>query len=295
MNKEVLRKTISVFLSFASSLLFAVALAALAAVLAFSKPFVTAVLSSPQYMQKAKAEILEDFESYAIPGGLPADFFEQGFDDELLRKNINHAIDCAYSGKEFAVLEFGKQAKADILAYAAEHEVHSATAIEMESSIDQLVAYCESSYRTFTYSLILKYIGIAGRTLLRIALLAGAAMLILSVLLLSIVCRMNPQNKRFYFRSVLCGSAIMLAALPLYVLLSRGVANLGISSASLYLLASSVIYSLLFLLIFMSVILIIIAVIKLPFRKKRQLYLLLFCFAFLAFTGNCAPYGIGLR
>ncbi len=268
MNRELLRRSVSLFLSFASSLLIALALASLAALLVLSKPVVTAVFSVTDYAQKAKAEILDDLEAYAIPGGLPADFFEHSLDDELLEKNISHAVQCAYSGEEFRVLDFGAKMKEQILAYAAENEIHSSTAVEMKSSIDRLVEYCESSYRTFTYSLILKYIGITSRALLRIVPAAAAAMIALAALLLSLVRRMNPEDKRFYFRSVLCGSALMLAALPVGILLSRRVVNLGISSDCLYALASGIIYCMLAVMILTAVILVLIATIKLPLRRK---------------------------
>ena len=118
MKKEISRKILSYFLSFAVAMCLLAAGMLGAFGLAFSEPFLAFVMKSDAYIEKAEKEIIFELESYALPGGLPTDFFKDGLNKETLKKNIDVAIECATAHEPFKSVIFKDEVREQIYAFA---------------------------------------------------------------------------------------------------------------------------------------------------------------------------------
>ncbi len=267
MDKNVLRKFVGTVLAFAAAFISALAVVCLILGTVFS-PSVVKLFITDKYVSHVEGEILNDLQSYAIPGGLPADFFSAGFDSKLLREDINRAVDTAFSGGEYEVDAFKTGLYTAVEDYAAENGIElKAEGDKGDENITRLVSLCAKTYSVYTYSAPVKYIGVISRYIHPVIFIAGASLLVLSALLFWCAGRCGGS---FFLRSGVSGAAVMLLAFPLYVLFSGSVARLGITSASMFSLVTGLIYTVLLSMIVLGSIMLILANIKLPFSRKGK-------------------------
>ena len=266
MKKEILRTSISYFLSFISALFLTVAVVLSALLLILSKPFTRGVIARCDYAESAHEEIVESLESLAIPGGLPDDFFAEGLDRKLLESDINRAVDTAYSGGSFTIDEFSSALRERVLQYARDIETDPENAT-VASAITQLMTHFESAYRASVNNRAVRILASGFTILFPAGTFAAVALAVLAALLMAVVKKMNKEYSAHYFSGFLGGAALMLAALPAAVLLSGRVAKLGISSPSTFSLMSGVIYAFLWGLITAAAVLIAATIIMAIIKK----------------------------
>ncbi len=267
MNKHVLRRVLATFFAFAAALLLALGVCAGVLWGVFSAPCVTAIVTRTTYVEQAEAEIIESLEHYAIPSGLPADFFADGLPEGQLHRDMLTAIDCAFTNRDFTPTAFEEALRARVMAYAQQFD-HTAQETT-EDSIEMLVEYCSDAYTTFSYSTLLRYIGKAGSLLRSFAPYLAAVCLALSVGLLYLLMRVGQEHTGYYIGSALSGAGLLLVVFPTVVLSSGGIARLVISSPSLFTLSSTLLYVLLWSLVAVGVLLILAVVLVSAVRALR--------------------------
>lgn len=252
MKKDLLKKFISTVLSFAVAVFTAVSILLLCVSLIFSKPLVRGLVKSEKYVSAVRAEVLLSLESYAIPGGLPQDFFEEKITPPQIKSDIARAVECAFSGTEPDFEELRAALKNQIVLYAEENGIKIE---EAEDNINNLVALSVSAYRNFVFSVLLKYACAFVNAIFPWSLLAFAVFAVLGALLSLAVKKIGT----FYLRCGLSGGALMLLIFPLYIIFSGSVSRLGLTSESMFFLSTSLIYALLFALVLMAVAVLILA------------------------------------
>lgn len=261
MNREILKRIISTVLSFSLSVFLAVCSLLLCLSVVFSRPVAEFIVSSKKYTFAVKEEVLSSLESYAIPGGLPSDFFEDKITDELVKSDIKSAVKCAFLGESFDSEPIRARLKSDIMNYA---ETNGIDTVDAEENIDTLVALSVSAYKNYIFSDLLKYFGAFSKALFPLSLVLFCLFLALSLGMSLAVYKIGGE---FYLRSGLSGGGLMLLIVPLYILLSGQTARLGLTSASMFYLASSIIYILLGLAVLVSIAVLVLANIK--YKKEN--------------------------
>ena len=265
MQKEKLRKIISLFLSFVTALLIFFTGVGAAVCLVFSTPVVAAVMKSEKYISNAEEEILFELESYAGPGGLPSDFFADGLDHETLRKNVDVAIKHAIEHTPFKAVDFVDETRERIYDFAESEGMNTE---EISTRIVTLLNHFESAYKTYLCSSALRGIGSVMRLIFPYGIIAVLVLAVLSILLYNVVYRMNGDNK-LYFCGSFCGGGLMLSILPIGILLSGTVGGININSPCIFHLISTLVYAFLFSLIAEAVLIFAFVIIKRLALKKR--------------------------
>ena len=265
MRREILRKITASVCSFGSAVVLALSILLLLLGIVFSRSYFS-LLTGGDYKGEVEKEVLGELESYAIPGGLPQDFFNEKLDRELLRLDVDRAVTAAFRGESVGFESFKAAAGKSILDYAKENEITvEAGEDSTEENISRLVDHCVSAYKKFVNSEIIKLSGAFSRFLypgiwvwvLAIAAVAGG--LIFATLKIGGIA---------YLRMALGGAGLMLALFPAYMLIFRNVSGLGISSASMYALATGIIYSLLISMLVFAAVLLVLA--NIPYRRKKK-------------------------
>ncbi len=262
MNKKILRKIIAAVLSFAGVVLTFCAVVCLILGITLSSGVVELFITD-EYIKNVKNEILTELESYAIPGGLPADFFEDKFDIGLLKSDIERAVESAFTGDEYSANDFKNGLLGEVEGYAADNGI-AVTADD--ENITRLVSLCVKTYETYTLSAPIKYIGVFSSYINPLIYFVGAAAIAVSLLLL--VCA-GKLGGKFYLKSGISGAAVMLLA-PIFILVSGSVGRLGITSISMFSIVTGLIYTVLISMIASGLLMLIFANIKLPFSRKGK-------------------------
>ena len=271
MKKEVIRKTSSAILSFIAAFLLAIALFTGVISACLSETMVRHYLKETNYLEKAAQEIVPELEAYAIPGGLPEDFFASGVDIQTLEADMDEAIRYAYRREALPTTAFSVDLKERICEYARE-KYGDQYSEETQEEIDLLVKYCdEDSYRVFASPSLLRYSAMAGSILNPWGYVGAAALVVVSALLSAFVFRMNAgAARRIYLASTLNGAGLMVLAFPLYVLCSGTVAKLGLTSPCLYGLATRALYTALYGAVGVGALVILAGVLYFLFSGKRK-------------------------
>ena len=265
MKREVLRKITASVCSFGTAVFLTVAIFSLLLGVFFSKPYFS-ILTGDGYKQKVEAEVLDALEGYAIPGGLPQDFFSEKVDRALLKKDVDRAVDAAFRGESVSFESFRAATEQSILSYAEENNITvEAGEDSTEENISRMVEHCHSSYKKFVNSEIIKFSGAIARFL------SPAVWLVALVAFASaagLIYALMKIGGKTYLRMALGGAGAMLLLFPLYMLLFRNVSSLGITSPSMYSLTTGIIYSLLISLLVFAVLLLVAA--NIPYKKKTK-------------------------
>lgn len=265
MKKENTRKIIAAIIAFGAAVTLSLAIIAITVGAVFSRPFFS-LLTGNGYKQKVKAEVLEELESYAIPGGLPHDFFEGELDKALLYKDINRAVDGAFAGKTVTFETFSASVTDSIMRYAKENNIEvQAGDDSTEENIKHMASLCASKYKKLVGSEILKVSGAASRFLNPWVLIAAAALFGVSA---ALFVATHKIGKEPFLRIAFGGAGFMLFFFPLYFLIFKNISKLGITSPSMYALATGIIYSILITLVVLAAVLIVLA--NIPYKRKRS-------------------------
>ncbi len=244
MNKELLRKIISLFLSFAATLLFALSAVLLSITATLSEKSLLFVMNSTDFAKKAETEITEELNARVVSGGLPDDFFKNGISEDDLFADIKKALSSAYDGSSFDSTAFSEKMKKDISEYEMTADYTSATdRSDSDENITRFVNYLCAPYNDIVNSRIMRYAAKGYNLLSPTAYLAGAALIILSALLMLTVKRMNKSDFLYYRVSFSVGSTLMIFLLPLVLTLSGSIAKLNITSECMYSLITGIIYT----------------------------------------------------
>ncbi len=265
MKRENKRKIIAAIIAFGASVTLTAAILSAAVGAVFSRPFFS-LLTGSGYKQKVKTEVLEELESYAIPGGLPHDYFEGELDSALLYKDVNRAVEGAFKGKTVTFEAFSSAVTDSIMRYAKENNIEVQAGDEStEENIKHMASLCASKYKKLVNSEILKVSGAAARFLNPWALIIAAVLLAASAGLFIATYKIG---KMLFLRIALGGAGFMLFFFPVYLLIFKNISKLGITSPSMYALATGIIYSLLITLIVFAVVLIVLA--NIPYKRKKS-------------------------
>lgn len=244
MNKEILRKIISLFLSFAAALLFSLSAILLSATAALSEKSLLFVMNSTDFAKKAKTEISEELNARVVSGGLTDNFFENVISEDELFTDIKKAVSSAYDGSTFDSTAFSEKLRMRISEYEETANYNSATdRSDSEENITRFVNYLSSPYNDTVNSRIVRYAAKGYNLLSPTAYLAGAALIILTALLMFTVKRMNKTDFAYYRVSFSVGAALLILLLPLILILSGSIAKLNITSECMYSLTTGIIYT----------------------------------------------------
>ncbi|MBQ8549987.1 MAG: hypothetical protein IJ426_01460 [Clostridia bacterium] len=265
MKSEVLKKALAAIIAFASAVLLALAIIALTVGIVFSKPYFS-LLTGKSYDKKVTAEVLAELEGYAIPGGLPQDFFNDKLDRGQLSRDIDATVNAAFGGESVNLDSFKEQMKQYVLDYAEEKEIKvEAGEDSTEENIDRLVTHCADEYKRLVNSAFIKFGGKIS------SMLSPAVWIVFSVAALGaagLLFVTAKVGKEIFFRIAVSSAGIMLIIFPAYMLIFRNIASLGITSPSMYALATGIIYSLLVTMVVLAVILLVFA--NIPYKKRKK-------------------------
>lgn len=253
MKKEVLRRFISCFLAFFAAICIFLSGICLAVTVALSPSVILSLQTSEAFLDRAEEEILFELRSYAGPGGLPENFFDGGLDREVLLENSKRAVSAAYAGEKFKTEGFIDATRERIYTFA-EGEQMNVELPEIKNGIEQLLNHFDSAYRNYIYSDVLRALCMVWGALSPWGFIASAVAAILAAVGVFFVLKIT-KARRLLFIGAVCGGATELLLLPLIILISGSVERIAISSPSIFYLFTSVIYIILFSLIFLSLLL----------------------------------------
>ncbi len=265
MKRETLRKITAAIVAFGASVLLTVTILCLVIGAVFSRPYFS-LLTGDSYKQRVTNEVLEGLESYAIPGGLPHDYFEEKLDRQLLHKDVDRAVDAAFKAKSVTFETFSAAVKQSIIDYATENNIEvTAGDGTTEENIDHMASLCASKYKKIVNSEIIKFGGAISRFLHPWCLIAAA---VLAALAAGLLIATFKIGRLVFLRMALSGAGFMAAGLPIYFLLFKNINKLGITSASMYSLSTGLIYSIFIALLIFAVALFVLA--NLPYKRKEE-------------------------
>ncbi len=265
MKRDFSKKIISAVVAFGACVMLSAAILALTVGAVFSRPYFS-LLTGNGYKAKVTGEVLSQLEGLAIPGGLPHDFFEQELDKALLKKDIDRAVSAAFADKSVTFEAFSAATKQSVMRYAQENNITVQAGDETaEENIDHLVSLCAKKYKTLVNSEFIKFGGAISRFLNPWCLIIAV---VLGAIAAGLIIATHKIGGITYLRMALGGAGIMLVLFPAYMLIFRNITSLGITSSSMYALATGIIYSLLITLIVFAVILLVLA--NLPYKKTKK-------------------------
>ncbi len=265
MKREVIRKITASIVAFGAAAVLALSLAALVLSVVFSRPYFS-LLTGDAYKTRVENEVMDKLEGYAIPGGLPQDFFETKLDKQLLRRDVKRAVDAAFAGETFTAEAFTSTVRENVMDYAAQNDIQVEAGVDTtEDNIEELVKLCTSGYRRIVNSEIIKLGGALSRQL---SPTGWYVFFIAGVIALSLLLSVYKIGGKSYVRMSLGGAGLMLFLLPAYMLIFRNISKLGLTSPSMYSLATGMIYSLLGIMLALGILLLALA--NIPYNRKMK-------------------------
>lgn len=240
MKREASRKFLSAVLAFSAVVFIFLSAVCLSAGAVLNKTFLSAVIKSEKYVNAVKDEVLLNLESLAIPGGLPNDFFDDYVNEQTLKTDILHAAESSFKREEVIVDDFKTTIKGGIEQYAAQNTVNISE--ETNESIEQLVTLCTDAYKTQIDSVIFKIFAPITRYAQPWAFVCAAVTLLFSIMVLVATKKIGGE---FFIKSSLYGSAVMVAAFPIFMFISGSVSRLGIINTAMFFLVTRIVYTVL--------------------------------------------------
>ncbi len=205
-----MKKIINILLSFFMAVIIFAFGCCFTTTIITSAPYIKAVASISSYTKNAETEIAEVLESVAIPSGLPQDFFNDKIHTDFIIKTIRQSVESAISGKEYTMPkeEIEELVFKDLLNYTKENGIE--TNDEDLKMLHNTAELSATYYKNYTYNIfyralkLLKGISIKmliatvilaitlafmyyllkGKKELTFAVLGGAVMLILPIILI---------------------------------------------------------------------------------------------------------------
>lgn len=202
----------------------------------FRQDYLLGHMEKSSYYPNTTRVLREQYADYGLPAGIEESFFDNAIDEDALYRHIRGAINAAYAGETYTIdtVALKDALYQKLLTYADEKGVKVTK--QIQTNLSHLSDLCISAYQKQANQALLRMLGQYThqfRTALWIAIGILAAM---EGLCLWMIFRLStlPHRALRYCNSGWLGAAIMLAAVPAWLYLSKGVERLGITSRSLY-------------------------------------------------------------
>lgn len=274
LNKENVRIIVSVILSFVFSIGAFVTVLASSTLYSLNKNFVITTARSSEYTEHAIAELTHKLNDLAIPSGLNEDFFTGKIDkvyfeklfyeclENGIEKNADYSIDISvFEQKVFDVV--------------CEYATNQAGELPSET-INSLKAFseeCASIFLTFVNPPLLNYVLPLIKTLSKYVAWVVVAGVILSVVSAFSLFKFNGiHDFRKYCFTALMGGYLTCSVIPAFLLATKEISKISISSPSLYAVVTSYANGFLTNILIFAALLIIAALIILFFQIKGLIF-----------------------
>lgn len=263
MKRELQKQIVGTVLSFAVSVFTALAVLLFCSSAVLSRSFANGVMRGDRYVSAVSEELYDGLESYAIPGGLPEDFFEDIITEEDLLSDIDYAVRSSFSGEIPNFERTEDKLRAAVLKYAEENGIFKQAS---EENIEHMVSLCAAEHSRLVFSVLLKYTGLLGSRAFPWLPAVGAVFALLAFLLGRIVGKIGDG----YLKNGLSGGATMLLIFPVFVLLTGTVSRLGLTRESMFCFATVLIYAWLALLIISALLILFFTNVKTKKKKSES-------------------------
>ena len=264
-SKEILRFIISFILASLVCLgLFLTAI--LSDVLIFSKPsFILSCAEKSNYTEYAVPQITEELNELAIPSGLPEDFFTGKIDKAAFSKLYYSCTENLAAGNKDYKLDVDAF-KSDVYNRVAEYSKNEGGELtsEVEKDIELFSQECSKIYLSYVNPSLTSYLFDLLNTVDKYLL---TALIITTIFTISVGIFLFKVNRissflKFSFASLL-GAALTLGVIPAYLIITKEISKISISSKSLFAITTTFAEQFLWLMIISAVILAIVAIILL--------------------------------
>ena len=265
-KQHILRQVISSFIAFVMSvLLFILTMGACLSVTVFHRDFVLDTLEKAGFYDKTVNTVLDNMK--ALPGGVPAELFDDLIDANLVRKDIINSVTAAFSGDSAYRLDL-QPLKDSLMARFTDYAANNGLAISEESkaNLQTLVDTCADVYRD---QVTIPFIDTFGQIRLMFSkgYTVGMVIIVLLCALLALflmsIRRYKHRGVRFLVYSFSC-AALMTAALPAFVLINRAYERIHLSPQYVYDSFVSLVSSSMYAMLIGAAILLLLALALLP-------------------------------
>ena len=148
MHSSTPKKILAVVCSFLLSLLAFLLLVAICTKMTFfDKGFYLSNIAKTHYYEKVTSDLMEDFTSLGIPGGIPDEVFKNTISQDDVQTEIMACIDTSFSGKTYQIRSNAVKQKlySAFLDYAKQQHKREATDQEQQA-LQELASECEKVY-----------------------------------------------------------------------------------------------------------------------------------------------------
>ncbi len=148
MHSSTPKKILAVVCSFLLSLLTFLLLVAICTKMTFfDKGFYLSNIAKTHYYEKVTSDLMEDFTSLGIPGGIPDEVFKNTISQDDVQTEIMACIDTSFSGKTYQIRSNAVKQKlySAFLDYAKQQHKREATDQEQQA-LQELASECEKVY-----------------------------------------------------------------------------------------------------------------------------------------------------
>ena len=274
LNKDNIRIIVSVILSFVLSVGLFVTTIASSTLYSLNKDFVISTAKSSGYAKLAIEELTDKLNDLAIPSGLSEDFFTEKIDKDYFEKLF---YECLKNGIEknadysIDILVFEQKVFDEVCEYATEQAGELSS--ETINSLKAFSTECASIFLTFVNPPLLNYVLPLIKTVSKYVAWVVAAGIILSFISAFSLFRFNnPHSFRKYCFTALVGGYLTCSVIPAYLLITKEISKISISSPSLYAVVTSYANSFLTNILVFAALLIIAALIILFFQIKGLIF-----------------------
>lgn len=274
LDKENIRIIVSVILSFVLSIGVFVTAITSSALYSLNKDFVVRTVRSSKYTELAITELTDKLNDLAIPSGLNEDFFTGEIDKdyfeklfyECLENSINKNTEYSVDISVFEQTVFG-----EVFEYATEQAVELSS--ETTNSLKEFSTECANILLTFVNPPILNYILPLVKTVSKYISWVVAAGVVLTVSTAIFLFKLNSLcNFRKYCFAALMGGYLTCSVIPAYLLITKEIYKVSISSPSLYAIVTGYANSFLVNILIFAAPLLIVALIILFFQIKGLIF-----------------------
>lgn len=273
LSKDRARTAISVIFAFILSLcLFFVTLGG-GCIYAVRSEFVLDSFAHSGYAEAATEELTGQLNDLAIPSGLPDDFFSGRFKAEDIKKQMLTCCENILEGRENAPDTAAVQA--DILNWVTTYSTDTAGELSTATKSDLALfsQECASTYLRFinhpTFNMVLPLFA----AVMKYALIAVVAGIILATVCLVLIIRMNSAHAtRMYCFAAALGGALTCGVIPCILIYRDELSKIGITSPSLHALVTGFGYDFLPVLIWAAGITASVGIFILAFQIKDLIF-----------------------
>ncbi len=261
-TKERLRAIVSVILAFFVCLgIFTVALTA-GAMYFVKESSLVKLIEKSDYTTLAIADMTDELNMLAIPSGLPEDFFNGKINAEDFCAIFYPSLKNTLAKNNDFVLNvdgFKTEIRKEVTEYT-KNEVEIITS-ETEKDIADFSDACGNVYLSYINPSLLSYILNLLSSVSKYAIWANLVALLFSAACVFMLLKLNDKNDllKFLFASFM-GAALTIGVIPGYLLLTKELSKVGITSKSLFAIVTGLGNGFLSILVAAAGILIVIAV-----------------------------------